>query len=199
MSELKEKIDYKGFNIDIYYDTDAESPDIWGNEDSFIVYDHRQFYVQRDGFNPDDIWDTLEEGKKLYEGYWIFPLYAYIHSGVSLSLGSGTCRWDTSMKGFALVKREAGWSYKREQAGSIAEATIKEWNEYLSGEVYGYETEGDSCFGYIGDEGLEQAIEEAKSSLDYYMEDTRSKHFNQLKAWIKKGVNYIHRQPLIYG
>ena len=42
-----ETIEYKGHTIEIDYDETPYSPDEWGNEDMFIVYDHRQFYVKR--------------------------------------------------------------------------------------------------------------------------------------------------------
>lgn len=205
MNDLVEEHEYKGNEIRICYDTHAESPDIWENEDAFIVYDHRQFHVERKGFDPDDVWERYQTHKTYqqhYNGdnYWIFPLYAYIHSGVSLSLGGGTCKWDTSMSGFVLVKRQKGWTYSHEKATKVAESLVEEWNLYLSGQVYGYEIIGDaedSCYGYYGDEGIEQAIEEAKGIIDYRVEELNKTHFNKLKAWIKNKVEFIYREPLI--
>lgn len=159
---MEQDIDYKGYRIKIRQDESCESPDDWGNTDMFLVYDHRQFYVKRDNFNPSDIIDWLDIKRKLdcpvsgdeeqgeledelkgyfdYSDYYIYPVYAYIHSGVSLSLGRSsypfTCPWDTSMSGFLLVKKEEVASF--EVAEINAESLIETWNDYLSGDVWGF-------------------------------------------------------------
>ena len=200
MNDLIETIEYKGREIEVFYDFDVESPDAWGNDDVFLVYDHRQFYVQRDGFDPDNIFNNMEEGFKLFDGYWVFPLYAYIHSGVSLSLGRNkypfTCGFDTSFKGFVLVKRQAKWSYKENQAYKIAESLVETWNIYLSGEVYGYNSDSGSCWGFYGDEGKEQMIAEAKGEIDYDIKKERKEHFERVKTWIKNHVPFYARKPI---
>lgn len=201
MSDKIETIEYRGYEIEVCYDTDASSPDDWGNDESFIVYDHRQFCVRRKGFDARDIFEhTSEVGRMFYDGYYVFPLYAYIHSGVSLSLGSGSDKWDTSMSGFVLVKREKGcWS--KQKAEKYAEGLVESWNEYLSGEVYGYNSEVGGCWGFYGDEGMKQMIEEAKSEIDHYVKRSFEKalrsHFDQLKVWIKNRVPLYIRKPLI--
>ena len=169
---------YKGYKITIDQDEYADSPDIWENEDCFLVYDHRQFYVERKGFDPTEIFEQLGK-RKTFEGYWIFPVFAYIHSGVSLSLGKNsypfTCPWDTSFGGFALIKRQKGWSYKEDKAFAIAESLIEEWNQYLSGEVYYKKIEKlvdeeykeiDSCYGYY--DTPDNILNETKKEIDSY-------------------------------
>jgi len=103
------EITYKGYQIKIEQDLNAESPDSHGNNDTFIVYDHRQFYVKRKGFNPREIFEHIQQtGRNFYQGYHVYPLYAYIHSGVALSLGKNsypfTCNFDTSMTGSELIQ-----------------------------------------------------------------------------------------------
>ena len=194
--ETLKTITYKGEEIEIWYVSDYDFTD-WINEsEAFIVYNHRDFTVKRKGFDPKDIFEAYREGKKLYDGHWIMPLYAYIHSGVSLSLSRAYDPWDTSFKGFVLVKRIKGWSYTREKAFSIAKSVVEEWNHCLGGEIYGYSTISDSCGGFIGPEGLEQAIEEAKHSIDAHIAKKRKQHFNQLKIWIKNRVPYYVRKEL---
>lgn len=147
----KEEIEYKGYNIEIIQDENAEFPNEWENKDIFLVYEHRQFDVEREGFKPREIFQYLEdcheqiesERDSRYDEYFIFVVYAYIHSGVSLSLGDSKYpfndRWDVSTTGFILVKKDAneGWEIE-EKAKEAAESLIEEWNIYLSGEVYGY-------------------------------------------------------------
>jgi len=204
----RETIKYKGFKIKAYYDENAESPDYWGNDDMFLVYDHRQFCVERKGFDPSDIFERMQEGKKLFsEGninfkypnksnvaYWFFPVYAYIHSGVALSLGrtfnvgAYHNRFDVSFKGFALVQRMKDWSYTEDKAYKRAEALVEEWNTYLCGDVYGYQSKCGSYWGFYGDEGYKYMIEEAKSEIDYHIKKQIKKHGELLKTWIVNKV-----------
>lgn len=150
---MERDIYYKGYKIKIRESALGESPDDWEDEGIFLVYDHRQFCIQREGFDPINIHEFLiTDESELWEGhryheYWIFPVEAYIHSGVSLSLFTGTkqCRWDSSVAGYILVKKDLlKGSSKHEEdltlekATKYAENLLKTWNQYLSGEVYGF-------------------------------------------------------------
>jgi hypothetical protein len=181
--------------IKVVQDEMADSPDCWGNDDAFVVYDHRQFYVKREGFAPRDIFDSLQlKSNKwgMYDKHYVFVLYAYIHSGVALSVGDHNfpdARWDVSSTGFVLVKRQKGM-YDRKKAFKLAEAVTEEWNQYLSGDVYGYkiydmtgadvteedEDEGEemveSCWGFYGDH--EYCMTEAVSVVEHLIE--KDKH-----------------------
>lgn len=161
--------DYKlksGNILRVIQDDNSKSPDSWDNEDMFLVYNHRQFTVKREGFNPYDIWHHIEatKGNKhenylydKYNDYYIFPVDAYIHSGVSLSLAGQTDypdrRWDVSTTGYVLVKKEMVKSTENLDANKVldfpnhletrareyAEGLIETWNQYLSGDVYGFQ------------------------------------------------------------
>lgn len=199
MNNKIETIEYKGYEIETFYDDVSFSPDEWGNEEMFVVYDHRDFYVKRKGFDPADIFRHINEVKRyFYNGYYVFPLYAYIHSGVALSLGRGgypfNCPWDTSYKGFVLVKRQKGWAWTNSKARVVAEAEVKEWNQYLSGEVYGYNSEVCSCCGFYGTEGYKDMINEAKAEIDFEIEKKKKSYFTQLKILINNRVPYDVRK-----
>jgi hypothetical protein len=188
--------------IKVVQDEQPDSPDEWGNEDAFIVYDHRQFSVTRKGFDPREIFEHIERTKKyFYDGYHVFPLYAYIHSGVALSVGDHNfpdARWDVSMTGWVLVQKTKGWTWRRAKALEVAKAITEEWNQYLSGDVYGYkvydmgdaeadeedEDEGtmvDSCWGYYGEP--EYCMTEAVSLTETLIE--QDKH-GQLELELKE-------------
>jgi len=141
---MEQDIYYKGYKIKIRESVTNDSPDEDGDEEVFLVYDHRQFYIEREGFEPKALYEFLATDEpELWEGhryheYWIFPVEAYIHSGVSLSLFTGTkqCRWDSSVSGYILAYKE---EFKDlETAKTAAEGLIKTWNQYLSGEIYGF-------------------------------------------------------------
>ena len=201
---LIETIPYRGHEIKIFYDTDRESPDAWGNDERFLVYAHRDFTIKRKGFDCDEIWEHINTvNREFYEGFFVFPINAYIHGGVSLSLNRlrypFNDRWDVSMKGFILIKREKG-CWTRAKALSRAESLIKVWNEYLLGEVYGFDCEVDSCWGYYGSDGKKEMILEAKSSIDHHIkrqnENAIKQHLSLLKTWIRNRVPLYVRQPL---
>lgn len=164
------------YKIDIFPDEFCESPNDWGNEDAFVVYDHREFTVVRDGFDPLNIWNNMQTRKKLYDGHFVFCLYAYIHGGIVLSVGDHNfpdARWDVSMKGFVLVKRQKG-TWTSDKAFKLAEGVTEEWNQYLSGDVYGYritdtetDEEVDSCWGYYGSD---DCMNEAESVANHIIE-----------------------------
>jgi hypothetical protein len=166
--------------IKIFPDEDPESPNDWGDEERFLVFDHRQFYVERKGFSPRDIY---AHGGKV-KGYYVFRCYAYIHSGVALAVESHSfpdARWDVSSTGWWLIKREKG-TWTRKAALKAAEELCETWNEYLSGDVYGYKIfetkdgcdtedddsmdELDSCWGFYGQE---YCMTEAESLVNHYI------------------------------
>ncbi len=146
--------DYKEYKLTedrilrVYQDIHPESPNDWKNTDCFLVYDHRQFTVKREGFDPKDIaeWYNASFRTLEYDGYYVFPVAAYIHSGVILNLTNSLKRqgWDTSVSGFVLVHKESitvdktKHKTKEDAARSYAEDLIGTWNQYLSGEIYGF-------------------------------------------------------------
>jgi len=204
-----EEIEYKNHRIRIAQDHDPLDPEE-GDCPVYLVHFHRQF-----GRCPDEVpfsgedeaqWflngpdkrradyeEELAEWKDDRKGWKVFPVSAYIHSGVSLSLGHGS-GWDVSNCGAILIKDDGEWfdgNLTDERAEEIAEAHVKEWNQYLNGEVYGFMIDGplethqdlcekcghvqreyeerevlDSCWGFYG---LDYCIEEAKGMVDYQL------------------------------
>jgi len=195
---------YKGFNINVFQDNNENNcdQDYLNDDEAFIVYDHRQFDVRVSGFDPEQIYIHCREKKQwFYDGYYVFPLYAYIHSGVALSLKNSnypfTCNFDTSFSGFVLIKQVKGWSYRRKKAEKIAESVVEEWNDALSGNVWGYtitynpievindeddkpefDEEIDSCWGFYGDHWEEdsQMVKECKSIIDHRIAENPEKY-----------------------
>lgn len=124
-------------------ESEGISPNIWEDQEVFLVYDHRQFDVRRNGFEPADIYyyttNKESEYKEIYKDYHIFKLYAHIHSGVVLYLNAKT-GFDISNTGYVIVKKDtestAGEQVQYLLARQKAECLLHDWNKYLSGEVY---------------------------------------------------------------
>lgn len=199
-----EVINYHGYEIAIHQD---ESGDFFvdenGESEMFIVYDHRQFCLRVDGFDPEEIFEHWNKGNETYDDHWVFPLYAYIHSGVALSLTKNhypfTDRWDVSFRGFALANKEV-WGNK-DKAYDVVKRLVNDWNDYLSGQVYGFMVEADdyddSCWGFIGDDGYDHMLKEAKGEIDAHIKAKVKEHGEKVKNYIKGKIPMIYRQPSI--
>lgn len=123
-------IQYKDMFYEVQQEQNPVNPnDMW--EDIFLVYDHRNFYVEVPGFDAKEVYQNLEKYEKNYK---IFPVYAYIHSGVKLSIVNDVYpfndRWDVSFKGFVLI------DIKNKDLEALVDVFIKEWNQYLEGDVW---------------------------------------------------------------
>lgn len=168
--------------IKIVQDEYPLSPSEDGDENLFLVYEHRSFSVDRKHFNPREIYEKISSTKKVeYADFFVFTVFAYIHSGVALSLSREgypfNDQWDVSSTGFILASKKE--FKKREKAYKAAEGLIEYWNNYLSGNVYGYEIvneEGEvyeSCYGYFGDEDESGVKEDAQSALTRLQEEQK--------------------------
>jgi len=179
-------IEYKGHKINIYQDTDTSDPEEWSEGECFITAYHRDFTVTNKLFSKEDC-IAIARGEQKAKGYYTARIEAYIHGSVTLALSHEgdfpDRRWDVSQLGLVFVKRMKG-TWTNEQARKVAKALLESWNQYLSGEVYGYMIEtpdGDEeggCWGYYGDPEKSGLIESAKDEIDDMIEaDTKA---NQL-------------------
>lgn len=142
--------------------------------------------------------DSLEEDMKFDELYSLIEekgtiiktLYLYDHSGLTISTGSFSCRWDSGPVGYIYMTKETqekeGWT--PEQADKYLEGEVKTYDDYLTGNVYGYQIENpdgdetDSCWGYFGDpEEKGGCIDEAKSAIDYLVKKDQEEYEKQPK------------------
>jgi len=174
--EKLEQIEYNGYKINIYQDENDfnDTPGDWGNNDCFLVHYHRDCWIENKQVEEDDIAQWYRGNKSLEKKWWVFPVAAYIHSGVVLSLGSGRhfpdYNWDVSHVGALLVERKRG--LRETKAHKWAEGLIETWNDYLSGNIYGYMIEDykgneeGGIWGFYGDYEKSGLIDEAKAEID---------------------------------
>ena len=161
-------------------------------------------------------WDELEAqiAKDFGKNALILSLYLYDHSGITISTSPFSCPWDSGQVGFivcSLKKAKKEWGMKgqltkgwdglacftlrddgtrrtlREAATRYLEGEVKEYDQYLTGAVYGYrvidpEDEDknlDSCWGYYGD--IEYPLAEARSIIDHHIERENKKRQERKK------------------
>lgn len=111
--------------------------------------------------------EYCKEIKKSGDDMVIKPLYAYIHSGITLSTSSFNDYFDSGLVGFVYVVKseilKQGFLSNewREKAQEIIDEEISLYDKYLQGDVYGYRlfeqysndwVEIDSCWGFFGDD-----------------------------------------------
>lgn len=146
----------KKYRIEVYYDNNADY--LWDDiqfplkENNIEIFSNLNRYSLAENeqkYNGDP--EELKE-----EGYDLRPIYAYIHSGIVLSLGRGgqfSDQWDSGLAGFAAVQGK--FTPKQEK---VLENYIEKYNELSNGEIYRYEihkndeddTFIDGCGGFIG-------------------------------------------------
>jgi len=198
MEDVMYEEKFRGLQIKIYQDDADESPGEYGDNNLFLVGYHREFTVEKDQIitkqdlvlcftNPKELdEDEKAEVEYLRSKYHIFGLEAYIHSGVCLALSREgdfpDRQWDVSQLGAVLVAREE-WKEEAD-ARNAALSLIDTWNDYLSGNIYGYVIEDaagehiDSCWGYYG-EYEAGALAEARSIVDHLTNKGKTDHKGQ--------------------
>lgn len=91
--------------------------------------------------------------------YISLPVYAYIHSGISLSTRNFQDPWDSGMIGCVYITRDrcAKEGIDPEKAPQYLASEVEALSQYLSGECYGYTIannesgeEVGSCYGFLG-------------------------------------------------
>jgi hypothetical protein len=133
--------------------------------------------------------EWLKEQGKLGRVLFL-PLYLYDHSGISMRTGTFTPwpdygGWDSGLVGYIYVTREQifkefGWkgltSKRKNKIFAILQQEVMTYNDYLMGNVVGWQVwrgEPDeselieSVWGYYGEDGRKQAIQEAKDAIDW--------------------------------
>jgi hypothetical protein len=156
-------------------------------DEIFLLYYHRDFWVTRKGFEKQPSTAAIAD---MLNDYYFIPVYAYIHSGVALSLNNNSypfnCQWDTSMCGGIFISKNCSDFNTEESRSNAAQAMIQEWNDVLSGNVYGYrimrnDEELDACWGFIGDHETSGIITECEGIIDAEIERNAEKYGKQLE------------------
>ena len=184
--------------VKVIQDLDPSSPREWENLGVMACW-HR-------GYTLGDVQPTESPEEWLKdnapEGSIILPLYLYDHSGISMSVGSFGCSWDSGQVGWIVATpakiREAFMVKRitkavRAKAEACLKGEVKTYDDFLTGNVWGYTIESthacgecaskvhepdheDSCFGFFGDD-----LDGMKAHVD-------AKHHQALEAaWHNRG------------
>ena len=198
-----EEIKYKGHTIEIHTDEDPINPRENDNLGTMICF-HRSYdlgdpMVKDDYTDQDSFKAYLKANEKQLI---ILPLYLYDHSGITMNTTGFSCPWDSGQVGIIYItkekaRKEYGWkslnAARIEKIKERLRAEVKEYDQYLTGDVYGYvvkDSTGEeihSCWGYWGsDHEASDLLPSARGEIDATIEAQRKAHQAKLKALIQK-------------
>ena len=188
------------FTVEVEQDTDAEDPRAWMDHLGTMACFHSRYTLgdKDHGYRSSDYnsWAEMKKAiTKQEDALVILPIYMYDHSGITISTTPFSCPWDSGQIGFIFVsKSKVRKEYNKkliskqlkEKVTQYLIGEVKEYDQYLTGDVYGYiitdnDTQGaESCWGFYG---YNECVEEAKS-LTHYMQTKK----NEEKELLKQSV-----------
>lgn len=159
--------------------------------------------------NPSDLWQAIQ----LCDDIASQPLYLFDHGGISISTGPFSCAWDSGQIGFAFITAE---TLKRESRFTLWTAAARQWasqmidsetrlyDDYLTGQVYGYVIASDtdshmeSCWGYYGsDFEVSGLSESAIDAANFKLNAAHQKRMAYLAQLIRNRVPLDKRAALL--
>lgn len=175
-----------GGTLRIVYDQDPPNPRKDFDPFGTFIASHRRY-----NFGDVQVNGQAEIEEHLKSARVVLPVYLYDHSVQRVSTQSFIGRaqhaeWDSGQLGviyatnaqirenFALRPNQLITKRVEQQARDLLTAEIEEYDQYISGQVYGYILEDaqgnvlDSCWGFFG---LEYALEEGRASATAYADE----------------------------
>ncbi len=161
---------------EIQQDDAAENPRAEFDHLGTILYTSHRYLLGDRKTEVGEIHQVERDGNNI-----VLPVYAYIHSGVTLSTNSFGCPWDSGQCGIIYATKEDAlkWFGKDEmtpELGKLVEETLKkeveEFSLYLSGGVLAWvvrDSAGDILESVGGYYDRECAEADAKAALEGYL------------------------------
>lgn len=160
-----------GRTLEVIQDQDPMNPRTeFDNMGTMICFHKKYMLGDKHNIDFNDYTSWADMKKKLTNKLKlavILPVYMYDHSGITISTTPFSCPWDSAQLGFIYVtKASLRQEYKVsrmnkkviENATNCLLAEIETYDQYLTGDVWGYQLykadgeEGDSCWGFFGDD-----------------------------------------------
>lgn len=182
-----ETIEYKGKEIEIYYDEDPLNPRTeFDNLGTMICFHNRYKLGDEHKYDIDETKVMFEDKKNI-----ALPLYLYDHSEITMNTTGFSCPWDSGQVGIIFVtketiRKEYGWTkitkQRHEKILSYLIGEVAIYDDYLTGNVYGYETDDDSCSGFFGNDHEKSGLlEYAEDAIDCQIEQEKKEARESLK------------------
>lgn len=199
------RVELKSGYVEIHQDDNTDNPRTWDNLGT-ITYKHRNYKLGEETIGDPIEWledmlglknqytytnQRLQELETLfYKKFIALPIYLYDHSGISIQTTPFSCTWDSGKVGYIYItKKKIREEYStkivtaklRERVQEYLKGEITTFNQYLTGDVYGFkhfDAEGeeiDACWGFYGDNAengifdhldIEETFEEYKAAYE---------------------------------
>jgi len=210
-----ETMEHRGLTVKIYQDVDAESPRVWDNAGIMALFHKRYTLPNESKLSSDNFngWEEMEKHiREELGGLVVLPVYMYDHSGITISTSPFSCPWDSGRIGFIYATKETilkEWGKKGsgrvtkkmlETARRVLEGEIETFDQYITGDVYGYRVEDasgnhlDSCWGFYG---MEDAIGQGRDMAEYHSVELMKARAAKVKAFIKNHVPLERREEVL--
>lgn len=217
------------FTVEIKQDDEPGNPRDWDNAGHFL------FHHKRYNLGDTNLWKELGINHNEFNSWdevsnWltanldiavIYQVRMYDHSGITISISKSypfNDQWDSGCIGLAYMTKDdlrENFVCKNvtksiiEKGRALLQAEIETYDDYLTGNVYGYNvnhdiSSGDSCWGYYGDISKSGIVDEVVSIIKCCISEIQEKrrllikkHCNKRKAQIKYKVPLKYRKSLI--
>lgn len=169
---METKIQIEHLTLKIIQDSDPLNPRKEFDHFGRMVCSHRRYNLGDETLDGEAIRELAEDADNV-----CLPLFLYDHSGLTMNTRGFSCPWDSGCVGIiyankaAIVKEFGEGSEAIEKAKACLEAEVKEYDQYLTGDVWGYVIEDesgthlDSCWGFYGHEYAEEEGRAAAQSM----------------------------------
>lgn len=142
---MKKKENNSKIELRVYRDDCCFDPRSGDNLTSMVCFNHSYRLGDENNYKQSDYlcWAEVEKDIRKKEDVAIIkPLYIYDHSGITISTSSFNCPWDSYQTGFVYITKDRLEMFKLahktpEELDNFLEAEVKEYDYYLTGEVYG--------------------------------------------------------------
>ena len=180
---MKNIIENEKYKLEIFDDLNPCSPREFDNLGTMVCFHRRYMLGDETELKSSDFssWEELESYLYKEEDALIaIPVFMYDHSGLWINTTGFSCPWDSGQVGYIYVSKEKvrrEYSCKRiskklkEMIREILCSEVDLYNDYLSGNVYGFTLtdkknaeEIDSSCGFYGTDYIENGIFDYVSS-----------------------------------
>lgn len=187
--------EYKGFNINIEYESYTENPRKYCEHFTKFIFFHKRYNLQNDFNIKSNNFNSWEEIKKHlikeYKAKITIPVYMYEHGSISLRtyIHGQHANFDCGMVGFVIATKEdiiKEYNIKRinknliEKISKLIEEEVEEYGSYLNGDIYCYnitDKQGNKfdTENYSNNQwyNMAEMIEEAKAEIDYILKNKK--------------------------
>ena len=180
---MKNIIENEKYKLEIFDDLNPCSPREFDNLGTMVCFHRRYNLGDETELKSSDFssWEELENYLYKEENALIaIPVFMYDHSGLWINTTGFSCPWDSGQVGYIYISKEKvrrEYSCKRiskklkEMMREILCSEVDLYNDYLSGNVYGFTLtdkenaeEIDSSCGFYGTDYIENGIFDYVSS-----------------------------------